>query len=97
MPEKEEFFFYVVKKFAAHCNNFFPSHSFSDDTYMYDDAIATSNYRNIHPHHQHWYDEPPYESDPDDFLMSGIGPAATIQVKLINSCKRTQTHKKYII
>ncbi|CAG9807628.1 unnamed protein product [Chironomus riparius] len=49
-----------------------------DDTYMYDDTIATSNYRNIHPH-QHWYDEPPYESDPDDFLMAGLGPAATIQ------------------
>jgi hypothetical protein len=46
---------------------------------MYDDSIAASNYRNIHPH-QHWYDEPPYESDPDDFLMSG-GPAAVIQVK----------------
>ncbi|KAH8284345.1 hypothetical protein KR018_004050 [Drosophila ironensis] len=33
-------------------------------------------------HHQgHWYDEPPYESDPDDFLMAGLncGPAATIQ------------------
>jgi hypothetical protein len=54
----------------------------SDDTYMYDDSIAASNYhRNIHPH-QHWYDEPPYESDPDDFLMSGIGPAATIEVYL---------------
>lgn len=39
---------------------------------MYDDAARG-----------HWYDEPPYESDPDDFLMSGIGldpAAATIQV-----------------
>jgi len=37
-------------------------------------------------HHQgHWYDEPPYESDPDDFLMAGLncGPAATIQVSLV--------------
>lgn len=45
---------------------------FSDDTYMYDDAARG-----------HWYDEPPYESDPDDFLMTGIGldpAAATIQV-----------------
>lgn len=44
----------------------------SDDTYMYDDAARG-----------HWYDEPPYESDPDDFLMTGIGldpAAATIQV-----------------
>lgn len=43
-----------------------------DDTYMYDDAARG-----------HWYDEPPYESDPDDFLMTGIGldpAAATIQV-----------------
>lgn len=39
---------------------------------MYDDAARG-----------HWYDEPPYESDPDDFLMAGIGldaAAATIQV-----------------
>jgi len=39
-------------------------------------------------HHQgHWYDEPPYESDPDDFLMAGLncGPAATIQVSLRKS------------
>lgn len=31
---------------------------------------------------QHWYDEPPYESDPEDFLMgasSGPVPTATIQ------------------
>lgn len=29
----------------------------------------------------HWYDEPPYESDPEDFLMTGQGegPTATIQ------------------
>lgn len=52
---------------------------FLDDTYMYDDAARGS----IRPHHMgHWYDEPPYESDPDDFLMSHInsGPAAIIQV-----------------
>ena len=39
---------------------------------MYDDAARG-----------HWYDEPPYESDPDDFLMSGMGldpAAASIQV-----------------
>lgn len=51
---------------------------------MYDDSIASSNYRNVHPAHhphQHWYDEPPYESDPDDFLMAGMGPAAIIQVR----------------
>lgn len=48
---------------------------------MYDDAV-TSVMRM--PHQGHWYDEPPYESDPDDFLMSGMrhggGPSATIQV-----------------
>lgn len=40
-------------------------------------------------HHQgHWYDEPPYESDPDDFLMAGLncGPAATIQVSAGRAC-----------
>lgn len=48
---------------------------------MYDDSITSSNnYSNIQRHAQHWYDEPPYESDPDDFLMSGNGAAATIQV-----------------
>lgn len=57
---------------------------FADDTYMYDDALRGPHYAvsGIHPQ-GHWYDEPPYESDPDDFLMSGLncGPAATIQVK----------------
>ncbi|XP_030371634.1 uncharacterized protein LOC115621929 isoform X2 [Scaptodrosophila lebanonensis] len=54
-----------------------------DDTYMYDDAIrGGAHYAVSALHHQgHWYDEPPYESDPDDFLMAGLncGPAATIQ------------------
>lgn len=62
-----------------------------DDTYMYDDALRGPHYAvsGIHPQ-GHWYDEPPYESDPDDFLMSGIncGPAATIQVNFLNkNCK----------
>lgn len=52
----------------------------SDDTYMYDDAARGALGRN---NQGHWYDEPPYESDPDDFLMSGMGPAATIQVCLL--------------
>lgn len=45
---------------------------------MYDDAARGS----IRPHQiGHWYDEPPYESDPDDFLMGiNSGPAAIIQV-----------------
>ncbi|XP_055617392.1 uncharacterized protein LOC129762854 [Toxorhynchites rutilus septentrionalis] len=49
-----------------------------DDTYMYDDAVT--NVMRM-PHHGHWYDEPPYESDPDDFLMSSMrqgDPSATI-------------------
>ncbi|XP_017140626.1 uncharacterized protein LOC108154760 isoform X3 [Drosophila miranda] len=66
-----------------------------DDTYMYDEALRTgagvamgmgigggAHYAVSALHHQgHWYDEPPYESDPDDFLMAGLncGPAATIQ------------------
>lgn len=60
--------------------------SIIDDTYMYDDALRGPHYAvsGIHPQ-GHWYDEPPYESDPDDFLMAGIncGPAATIQVRVI--------------
>ncbi|XP_030245222.1 uncharacterized protein LOC108658565 isoform X3 [Drosophila navojoa] len=63
----------------------------ADDTYMYDEALRNgpgtvgqggAHYAVSALHHQgHWYDEPPYESDPDDFLMAGLncGPAATIQ------------------
>lgn len=59
---------------------------------MYDEALRNgpgavaqggAHYAVSALHHQgHWYDEPPYESDPDDFLMAGLncGPAATIQV-----------------
>lgn len=58
---------------------------------MYDDAARGAALAGRPTHHQgHWYDEPPYESDPDDFLMSGIrlgngiggGPAAKIQVRV---------------
>lgn len=49
-----------------------------DDTYMYDEDA-----RMLAPGTHslgHWYDEPPYESDPEDFLMGGSpGPTATIQ------------------
>ncbi|KFB35811.1 AGAP004106-PA-like protein [Anopheles sinensis] len=48
---------------------FIPSPFPADDTYMYDDAVT--NVMRM-PHQGHWYDEPPYESDPDDFLMSGM-------------------------
>ncbi|XP_047509887.1 uncharacterized protein LOC125052882 isoform X4 [Pieris napi] len=46
---------------------------FGDDTYMYDDEARGLSGRG------HWYDEPPYESDPEDFLMGGNAPAATFQ------------------
>ncbi|KOB73481.1 Uncharacterized protein OBRU01_10628, partial [Operophtera brumata] len=46
---------------------------FGDDTYMYDDEARCLSGRG------HWYDEPPYESDPEDFLMGGGQPAATFQ------------------
>lgn len=35
-----------------------PRHHNSDETYMYDDDML-----------RHWYDEPPYESDPEELLM----------------------------
>lgn len=48
-----------------------------DDTYMYDDdvgdgveagaCVGAAQGRPGPPHH--WYDEPPYESDPEDFLI----------------------------
>ncbi|KAJ3627359.1 hypothetical protein MTP99_014742 [Tenebrio molitor] len=51
-----------------------------DDTYMYDED-ARMLAPGAHGHDRgHWYDEPPYESDPEDFLMgSSPGPTATIQ------------------
>lgn len=72
----------------------FPFLFFSDDTYMYDETTGTT-YRlgPAPPHHpgQHWYDEPPYESDPDDFLMGGqYGPAATIQVRNFTKMTRNR-------
>ncbi|KAK4288639.1 hypothetical protein Pmani_038341 [Petrolisthes manimaculis] len=53
---------------------------YQDDTYMYDDDVGAGGVAGAgaggagaggtglaHPHH--WYDEPPYESDPEDFLI----------------------------
>ncbi|KAK2583248.1 hypothetical protein KPH14_009262 [Odynerus spinipes] len=54
-----------------------------DDTYMYDEDArcgGTAGLAGLGG--QHWYDEPPYESDPEDFLMGASGgpvPTATIQ------------------
>ncbi|XP_043269595.1 uncharacterized protein [Venturia canescens] len=58
-----------------------------DDTYMYDEdarcgGVAGGAMLTGGPGPQHWYDEPPYESDPEDFLMGASGapvPTATIQ------------------
>lgn len=53
-----------------------------DDTYMYDEDVRYGGLREVSTGGQHWYDEPPYESDPDDFLMGVCGesvPAAKIQ------------------
>ncbi|XP_020290090.1 uncharacterized protein LOC109857801 isoform X1 [Pseudomyrmex gracilis] len=52
-----------------------------DDTYMYDEDARCGG-AGPGPGGQHWYDEPPYESDPEDFLMGASGgpvPTATIQ------------------
>ncbi|CAK9799080.1 SAM and SH3 domain-containing protein 1 [Anthophora plagiata] len=52
-----------------------------DDTYMYDEDARCGGI-GPGPGGQHWYDEPPYESDPEDFLMGTSGgpmPTATIQ------------------
>ncbi|XP_070156615.1 SAM and SH3 domain-containing protein 1 isoform X4 [Polyergus mexicanus] len=53
-----------------------------DDTYMYDEDARCGGAGGLGPGGQHWYDEPPYESDPEDFLMGASGgpvPTATIQ------------------
>ncbi|XP_046831824.1 uncharacterized protein LOC124954840 isoform X3 [Vespa velutina] len=55
-----------------------------DDTYMYDEDARCGGTGGLGGGlgGQHWYDEPPYESDPEDFLMGASGgpvPTATIQ------------------
>ncbi|XP_048509198.1 uncharacterized protein LOC105686971 isoform X2 [Athalia rosae] len=66
-----------------------------DDTYMYDEDARCGGAGGppvggtgpgpggpAGPPGHHWYDEPPYESDPEDFLMGATGgpvPTATIQ------------------
>ncbi|TGZ52782.1 Uncharacterized protein DBV15_07564 [Temnothorax longispinosus] len=56
---------------------------FTDDTYMYDEDARCGGAGGLGPGPGgHWYDEPPYESDPEDFLMGASGgpvPTATIQ------------------
>ncbi|KAF4525132.1 hypothetical protein B566_EDAN005074 [Ephemera danica] len=46
----------------------------SDDTYMYDDDVRMAGLQGPPLPPLHWYDEPPYESDPEDFLMGGLQP-----------------------
>ncbi|CAB0042606.1 unnamed protein product [Trichogramma brassicae] len=50
------------------------SHDPYDDTYMYDEELKVKEFQKLETGGQgdiqHWYDEPPYESDPEDFLMS---------------------------
>lgn len=49
---------------------------------MYDEDARCGGGLGLGPGGQHWYDEPPYESDPEDFLMGASGgpvPTATIQ------------------
>ncbi|XP_066591308.1 SAM and SH3 domain-containing protein 1-like isoform X2 [Prorops nasuta] len=53
-----------------------------DDTYMYDEDARCGGVGMGPGPGGHWYDEPPYESDPEDFLMGASGgsiPTATIQ------------------
>ncbi|XP_024945121.1 uncharacterized protein LOC107273170 isoform X2 [Cephus cinctus] len=55
-----------------------------DDTYMYDEDARCGGAGGLGPvsGDQHWYDEPPSESDPEEFLMGASGgpvPTATIQ------------------
>ncbi|XP_016845914.1 uncharacterized protein LOC100124271 isoform X2 [Nasonia vitripennis] len=45
---------------------------YPDDTYMYDEEARCGDMHTLEVVGggiQHWYDEPPYESDPEDFLM----------------------------
>ena len=42
---------------------------------MYDEdarCAASRMLEGVEPGIQHWYDEPPYESDPEDFLMGSL-------------------------
>ncbi|XP_059488398.1 uncharacterized protein LOC132204131 isoform X2 [Neocloeon triangulifer] len=56
--------------------------SVSDDTYMYDDDIQQQPQQPQKVQRPrpplHWYDEPPYESDPEDFLMGGLAASRAV-------------------
>lgn len=70
-----QFYFNYLKKYKFYFQ-------YSDDTYMYDEDARCGGGLGLGPGGQHWYDEPPYESDPEDFLMGASGgpvPTATIQ------------------
>lgn len=47
----------------------------ADDTYMYDDEMQRLG--------QHWYDEPPYESDPEDFLMADTANNRWVHLRIV--------------
>lgn len=49
----------------------------SDETYMYDDDML-----------RHWYDEPPYESDPEELLMEHANNRYPIFTKTLKTKKK---------
>ena len=72
--------YYFINKIIV-LNNFYINNIFivKDDTYMYDEEARCGDMQTLEVVGggiQHWYDEPPYESDPEDFLMGSIGAKA---------------------
>ncbi|XP_054258923.1 lateral signaling target protein 2 homolog isoform X2 [Macrosteles quadrilineatus] len=60
----------------------------SDDTYMYDDEMQRLG--------QHWYDEPPYESDPEDFLMADTANNSSSRLSSLSmETSRSETTDPY--
>ncbi|KAJ8681873.1 hypothetical protein QAD02_017665 [Eretmocerus hayati] len=58
-----------------------------DDTYMYDEEARCGALQKPGPMGigmQHWYDEPPYESDPEDFLMGASSGEAEANINMKN-------------
>uniref|UniRef100_A0ABD2W513 Sterile alpha motif domain-containing protein 5 n=1 Tax=Trichogramma kaykai TaxID=54128 RepID=A0ABD2W513_9HYME len=74
------------------------SHDPYDDTYMYDEELKVKEFQKLETGGQgdiqHWYDEPPYESDPEDFLMSYN--SEDLNKSCAASNRYSQTKKKYL-
>ncbi|XP_014203656.1 uncharacterized protein LOC106635971 [Copidosoma floridanum] len=72
-----------------------------DDTYMYDEEARCIDLQTLGlmgRKVQHWYDEPPYESDPEDFLMgynSNLGNANSVGENSSRMCHTLSVNSEH--